>query len=79
MTTTTDGKRYIFIDQCSCYRMDTDGNHGSNCSLYGYSKAIEMNYRKLWHYLKDKGLKEENSEHLDIRIKYIDVKNVEKS
>jgi len=47
MTTTTDGKRYIFIDQCSCYRMDTDGNHGSNCSLYGYSKAIEMNYRKL--------------------------------
>lgn len=62
MTITTDGKEYIFIDQCSCCRMDTAGNHESNCPLYGHKSVIEMNYRRLWHYLKDKRLKKKIKE-----------------
>ena len=46
MTTTTDGKEYIFVDICYYCRMDTAGNHEFNCPLYSYSRAIEMNYRR---------------------------------
>ncbi len=40
--TTTDGKRYIAADQCACCRMDTAGNHESNCPMYGYRIGFWM-------------------------------------
>ncbi len=34
--TMTDGKKYTAADQCSFCRIDTAGNHESNCPMYGY-------------------------------------------
>lgn len=34
---TTDGKEYAIIDMCACCRLDSAGNHESNCPLYNKS------------------------------------------